>query len=178
MDFHSGVNILIGENRTCKTAILDALRLCLGFSLERREIFIQPEDFYCDQDGSQSEEIAFDLLFEGVKPEQQGLFVELLAIDQNQKAVVQLHVRFKRDGDRVRRRVWGGEHEGQEIPLLVLELLYFTHLGALRDAARDLSPRRSNRLSQQTEQDAALTRRVDKNAATSALVCRSHCPTH
>jgi putative ATP-dependent endonuclease of OLD family len=148
VDFHSGVNILIGENRTCKTAILDALRLCLGFSLERREIFIQQEDFYCDQDGSQSEEIAFDLLFEGVKPEQQGLFVELLAIDQNQKAVVQLHVRFKRDGDRIRRRVWGGEYEGQEVPLIVLELLYFTHLGALRDAARDLSPSRSNRLSQ------------------------------
>jgi putative ATP-dependent endonuclease of OLD family len=148
VDFHSGVNILIGENRTCKTAILDALRLCLGFSLERREIFIQPEDFYCDQNGIQSEEIAFDLLFEGVIPEQQGLFVELLAIDQNQKPVVQLHVRFTRDGDRIRRRVWGGEHDGQEIPSIVLELLYFTHLGALRDASRDLSPSRSNRLSQ------------------------------
>ena len=148
VDFHSGVNVLIGENRTCKTAILDALRLCLGFALERREVYIQPEDFYCGQDGIQSDEIAFDLLFEGVKPEQQGLFVELLAIDQDQKPVVQLHVRFTRDGDRIRRRVWGGEHDGQEIPSIVFELMYFTHLGALRDAGRDLSPSRSNRLSQ------------------------------
>jgi putative ATP-dependent endonuclease of OLD family len=146
--FHSGVNILIGENRTCKTAILDALRLCLGFSLERREIFIQLEDFYTAPDGSQSEEIAFDLVFEGVTPEQQGLFVELLAIDQNQKAVVELHVRYTRNADRIRRRIWGGAHEGQDIPSIVLELLYFTYLGALRDATRDLAPSRSNRLSQ------------------------------
>ena len=31
-----------------KTAVLDALRLCLGYALERRDIYIQSEDFFID----------------------------------------------------------------------------------------------------------------------------------
>lgn len=147
VDFHDGVNVLIGENRTCKTAVLDALRLCLGLSYERRDLYVQVEDLFTAPNGQQSEEIGFDLTFEGATPEQRGCLVELLAIDTVHKAVIELHVRFSRIGDRIRRRIWGGEKEGQQVPSTILELFYFTHLGALRDAARDLSPSRSNRLS-------------------------------
>ena len=34
LECHKGVNILIGENNTSKTTVLDALRLCLGFGAE------------------------------------------------------------------------------------------------------------------------------------------------
>lgn len=148
IDFHHGVNVLIGENRTCKTAILDALRLCLGFSLERRDLYVQLEDFYVSPDGSQANTIEFELSFTEPSVQQQGMFVEMLLIPEKGAPELSLHVRFTRDGDRVRRTYWGGAHEGQEIPSVVLELFYFTYLGALRDATRDLSPSRANRLSQ------------------------------
>jgi putative ATP-dependent endonuclease of the OLD family len=146
--FHKGINILIGENTTCKTAVLDALRVCLGLALERRDIYIQPEDFFTPPDGNQATSIQFDLTFADVKQQQQGVFVELLEVAGDGTISLSLHVRFVSDADRIRRTIWGGANEGQEIPFPVLELLYFTYLGALRDAARDLSPSRSNRLSQ------------------------------
>jgi putative ATP-dependent endonuclease of the OLD family len=146
--FRKGINVLIGENTTCKTAVLDALRICLGLALERRDLYIQPEDFFTSSDGTQATSIEFELTFAGLKKQQQGVFVELLELAGDGGTVLALHVRFVRDADRIRRTIWGGANEGQEIPFQVLELLYFTYLGALRDAARDLSPSRSNRLSQ------------------------------
>lgn len=148
IDFHHGVNVLIGENRTCKTAILDALRLCLGISLERRDLYVQVEDFHVQPDGTQATTIELELCFANASVQQQGMFVEMLTIPDSGPPIISLHVRFTRDGDRIRRTLWGGANEGQEVSLVLLELLYFTHLGALRDAARDLSPSRANRLSQ------------------------------
>lgn len=146
--FHKGVNVLIGENRSCKTAVLDALRLCFGLSVERRDIYIQPEDFYTAPDGTQASTIDLDLVFVELTPEQKGLFVELLTIRDDGTTAIQLHVRYTQQGDRIRRSVWGGPHEGQEVPAITLELFYHTYLGALRDATRDLAPSRANRLSQ------------------------------
>jgi putative ATP-dependent endonuclease of OLD family len=148
VSFHKGINVLIGENTTCKTAVLDALRLCLGLALERRDIYVRPEDFFADADGNQATAIQFDLTYVDLSPKQQGMFVELLDILKDGSPALCLHVRFVREGDRIRRLVWGGANEGQDVPFPVLELLYFTYLGALRDAARDLSPSRANRLSQ------------------------------
>ena len=39
LECHEGLNVIIGENNTGKTAILDALRLCLSFAQERRDFF-------------------------------------------------------------------------------------------------------------------------------------------
>jgi putative ATP-dependent endonuclease of OLD family len=147
VEFHRGVNVLIGENRACKTAVLDALRLCLGYALERRDIYIQSEDFFIDAESVQASAIDFQLTFAGPSLFQQGIFLELLSMSSGTPNLL-LHVRFTRDADRIRRVIWGGDNEGQEVPPGVLELLYYTHLGALRDATRDLAPSRSNRLSQ------------------------------
>jgi putative ATP-dependent endonuclease of OLD family len=147
VEFHRGVNVLIGENRACKTAVLDALRLCLGYALERRDVYIQSEDFFIDAESVQATAIDFQLTFAEPSLFQQGGFLELLSMSSGTPHLL-LHVRFTRDADRIRRVIWGGDNEGQEVPSGVLELLYYTHLGALRDATRDLAPSRSNRLSQ------------------------------
>jgi len=80
VSFHEGTNVLVGENTTCKTAVLDALRVCLGLGLERRDIYIQPEDFFTAPDGNQTASIQFDLTFADPKQEQQGVFAELLEV--------------------------------------------------------------------------------------------------
>ncbi|MGO9118956.1 MAG: ATP-dependent nuclease [Desulfomonilaceae bacterium] len=148
LECHEGLNVIIGENNTGKTAILDALRLCLNFAQERRDIYLTPEDFHIGPDGSSAESIEVHLTFSCPTVGQQGVFVELLRINSHSEPEIQLHTRFTYEGDRIRRRFWGGEHEGQDIHYGVMELFYLTHLGALRDATRDLSPSKGNRLSQ------------------------------
>ena len=148
IDLCLGLNVLIGENKTYKTAIIDALRLCLGYSLERRELYLQSEDFYTDPEGHQNDTIQVDITFAAPTTQQQAIFIEMLAIADDGTPTLELHVQFKRKADRIHRTIWGGPHEEQAIPSGVLQLFYFTHLAALRDATRDLSPSRGNRLSQ------------------------------
>lgn len=149
LDFHKEINILIGENGTGKTAILDALRICLGLGAERREVYITLDDFHVDNLGQVVDTIEFHLAFGNLSTREQGVFIELLVVPDGKEPEHQLHVRFTYDAakDRIARECWGGEKEGQSIPSEVLGLFYFIHLDALRDASRDLTPRRGNQLS-------------------------------
>jgi putative ATP-dependent endonuclease of OLD family len=149
LDFHKGMNILIGENDTGKTTVLDALRICLGIGAERREVYITPDDFHVNESGQIASSIEFHLVFDDLNLREQGIFYELLATPERTRCELQLHVRFTYDEirDRIQREYWGGENKGQGIPSEVLGLIYFIHLDALRDASRDLTPRRGNQLS-------------------------------
>ena len=41
--FRKGVNVLIGENNSGKTAIIDILRICLGWGHIRKDVFISQD---------------------------------------------------------------------------------------------------------------------------------------
>jgi putative ATP-dependent endonuclease of the OLD family len=47
--FNKGLNVLIGENNTGKTAIIDALRVCLSYGNQKREIYVSKSDFCHDK---------------------------------------------------------------------------------------------------------------------------------
>jgi len=49
MTFSKGLNVIIGRNNTGKTAIIDALRVCFAYGKQRRDIYINKEDFYIDE---------------------------------------------------------------------------------------------------------------------------------
>jgi len=150
LDFRKGLNVLIGENNTGKTAVVDALRLCLGIGAERRDLYIKPEDFHLNREQEAADHIEFHLTFSGLSDGQPGIFYEMLSQHPDHGDELQLHLRFTYDKekDRVKREYWGGETEGQQIPYEVMELLHHVHLDALRDASRDLGPGRRNQLSQ------------------------------
>lgn len=157
IDFQKGLNLIIGENNTGKTAIIDALRLALSIGLPQREIYLTNEDFYIDQYGRKTNEIEFHLTFSDVSDEQQGIFYEMLAVNKDENmndfGNLKLHVRYslvnKYGIERIRYKYWGGDNEGGEnIPSELMDLLYFVYLGALRDAGRDLKPCKGNRVGQ------------------------------
>ena len=151
LEFQSGLNVLIGENNSGKTSIIDALRFCLAIGLSRRDIFLSTDDFFCDITGKRHNVIEFDLTFSNPTLEEQGTFIELLAF-RDGLPELQLHVRYSleiRNGlERIIFRYWGGEKEGQSVAPEAMELLYYIYLGALRDAERDLAPSKGNRLGQ------------------------------
>ena len=152
IDFNKGVNILIGENNSGKTAILDALRVCLSYGKQRRDIWVSIDNFHIDKNNPDAamEDIEFHLSFEIEYGADAGIFNDLLAVGDDDKQELQLHFRYyihEVKGDKkVRYSVWGGDKEGQSITPEILYLIYFIHLDALRDAVSHLRPVRGNRL--------------------------------
>ena len=152
LEFDKGLNVIIGENNTGKSAVIDALRLSSSIGLERREIFLSPDDFFTNKFGEKTNEIEFHLKFSDISEEEQGIFVEMLALNEENKAELKLHIRYelinKNGIEKIKFRYWGGDNEGQNIPPELMGLFYFVYLGALRNAERDLRPGRGNRLGQ------------------------------
>lgn len=151
LHFNKGLNVLIGENNSCKTAIIDALRVCLSYGNQKRDIYISSSDFHINKSAINdvSTDIEFHLHFKIEDPAEAGWFNDLLSVQEDGTQDLQLHFRYYFDEDeRIRYKVWGGTNEGQAIAPEVLFLLYHVHLDALRDAENNLRPIRGNRLGQ------------------------------
>lgn len=151
LELNNGLNILIGENNSGKTAVMDALRLCFSYGNQQRDIYVSTSDFHIDTTDPDAdlEDIEFHLFFEIENPEESGIFIDLLSINEKQQEL-QLHFRYyldkKKGVEKVKYKVWGGDNEGQTITHEVLDLFYFVHLGALRNAVQKLRPVRGNKL--------------------------------
>lgn len=150
LDFHKGVNILVGENNSGKTAIIDALRICFSYGNQYRDIFVTLNDFYINTSNPTSDlkDIEFDLVFEIANYEKAGVFYDMLSVGPDGKKELQLHFRYfindKKGIKKVKNRIWGGDNEGQSVVPDVLELIYAVYLGPLRDAVQSLRPIKGN----------------------------------
>ncbi len=152
IDFNKGVNILIGENNSGKTAVLDALRVCLSYGKQWRDIWVSVNNFHLDKNNPDAEiqDIEFHLYFEIQDEVEAGIYNDFLSVTEDGEQELQIHFRYyieEHNGiKKVRYKVWGGDNEGQSITPNVLDLIYFIHLDALRDAVHHLRPMRGNRL--------------------------------
>lgn len=151
LSFDSGLNVIIGENNSGKTAALDALRLILARGDERPGVWITEKDFHVDAAGARASVIEISIVFSNLSEEEMAAFVEMLVLREDEEPELHLHVRYEWDTERERVRsptVWGGECEGQAVPGEVLQLIYHVHLDALRDAARFIAPGRGSRIAE------------------------------
>ena len=150
LDFKKGLNIIIGENNSGKTAVMDALRLCLGDFQQPRDIYCTKYDFRVDKSTLEEkiENIEFDLYFECENSLEVAWFNSLHAVDSEGNHSLQLHFRYElvdfKSDKRVKRTVWGGENEGGKVPFEVRSALRNVYLGALKDANKNLRPNQSN----------------------------------
>jgi putative ATP-dependent endonuclease of OLD family len=149
--FDRGLNTIIGENNSGKTAVIDALRICFSYGNQWRDIYIRKDDFYIDVENVESKNtsIEFDLIFEIEKEEESGLFYDLL-VQKDDKQELQMHFYYYiqeiKGTEKVKYKIWGGENEGQQITPDVLDLINFVYLSPARDAVDALRPVRWNRL--------------------------------
>ncbi|MGL4669115.1 MAG: ATP-dependent nuclease [Methanobacteriaceae archaeon] len=148
LDFNPGVNVLIGENNSGKTTIIDALRICLGFKDQKRDIYVTKDDFHINQEDSDGlEDIEFNLSFKTNNDFEKSCFMELYnqtsdTFDLNYSYTI----KKRHNMEFVSYDMWGGEKEGQPISLEVFDLLHHVYLGALRDAKRHLRPGNNNQI--------------------------------
>ncbi len=156
LELNRGVNILVGENDSGKTALIDAIRYALGTNSSDRS-FISESDFY---KGSSTFKV--QLKFENVERHAYR-FVEHLTHEEyldsagetKRKSVLYVQLKAQQTGSERRGYPYikselrsGIDGNGLAIEPEIRGFLASTYLKPLRDAAAELSSGRASRLSQ------------------------------
>jgi len=152
IDFDPHLNLLIGANDSGKTAIIDAIRYCLG-TITYDSIRVDIEDFYQNpQTKDRANELKIECTFDGFIDEEAGQFLEWINIDKDTSPVIkELRVWFtatNRNNRIITNLKAGIDDEGQFIEGGARDLLRVTYLKPLRDAENELSPGYHSRLYQ------------------------------
>lgn len=158
LDFSPGLNLLVGENDSGKTCIIDALRLLLG-TIPPEYFPLTPEDFHCHS-GIRATTLRIAAEFDGLSEVEAAAFLEYLeVVNDNGSDRFYLRVTLSAQlddsvtGSTRRSPVkWdkraGPSEEGQRFDGPARDLLRATYLKPLRDAVGELTAKKGSRLSQ------------------------------
>lgn len=149
--FKKGLNVLVGENDSGKSAIMDAIKIVLG-TTDMNWYRIDQEDFYKED---VSLEIEITCKFEDLNADECGAFLECLSYEDADKKVpcLYLHWRCKyltsfKPPRPVANISTGKDGNGTVPSVEARELLRITYLRALRDAYSEMQSGKHSRLSQ------------------------------
>lgn len=140
--FKKGLNILIGENDSGKTAIIDAIRMFLGTN-SRMSDWVTDEDF---SEGTDNIEI--ECIFSDLSDKEEAYFLEWLTTEGKQLDTTFLRVVFRANKyidvnqiEKINKDIVAGpiNHE-QGMHSIAQEYLRVTYLKPLRDAESELKP--------------------------------------
>ena len=147
VNFNDKINIIIGENGSCKSALIDAIRILYNFSNQRKDIYVENKDFFIDKKTSLIKgNIELTYEFRDLDAMQQGAFYEFLVIDKdplNTYAKIVLKYEY-RDDKYPSLEYFTGIIEGQKADYKNFELFQHYYLDALRDSTKDLLNSKSN----------------------------------
>ena len=79
--FKEGVNVLVGENDSGKTTIIDAIRYALR-TQSGEFIRFDEKDFHQNINGKRASEFKIECLFDGLSPQDCGLFWEWIELSE------------------------------------------------------------------------------------------------
>lgn len=147
LPFQKGVNILIGENDSGKTGIIDAIKLILK-THSTEWIKVDFDDFH-----GESNRFRIECIFDNISDDEAKNFTEWLSwagSGENTKPLLRLILQVDRNDYRVLpfEVKAGADDEGYPLTAEAREYLKATYLKPLRDANTELIPRRNSRLSQ------------------------------
>lgn len=150
LNFNEGMNVLIGENDSGKTAIIDAIRYTLG-TQSGEWIRLSESDFHTEN-GQRAQELRIECTFRGFTEQEAGRFLEWIGYDdvEGSKYYV-LNVRYtaRIKGNRIFTDLRAGPDQiGTSIDGEARSLLRITYLKPLRDADAELTPGRRSRFAQ------------------------------
>lgn len=66
LQFNKGVNAIIGENNSGKSAVMDAIRIAYSTVTYKKDIFFTRADFHVSEDGNAADFALFDIYLEEV----------------------------------------------------------------------------------------------------------------
>ena len=150
--FNETLNVLIGENDSGKTAIVDAIRLVLG-TQSREWFYIDENDFHHDGK-SRASAFKIECTFKGFTVEEAAPFLEWVDIieqgeDEEPEYSLTVRLTARKTPERIGRELRAGsDPDGASLPSPAQDQLRIIYLKPLRDAESELTPGRKSRLAQ------------------------------
>ena len=144
--FNERLNLIVGENDSGKTAIIDAIKLVLG-TQSYDNIRLEENDFYRKKDGIRTDSLKIECTFENLSDLEAGRFLEWIYIDDEGKAKLEVRLIARIKDNKITIRKNGGK-EGIDINFEASENLRVTYLKPLRDAEHELNPGYRSRFAQ------------------------------
>ena len=158
LHLHKGLNLIVGENDSGKTAIVDAVKFVLQTQshdyqwLEEDDFFLHPELKPIDINRAKS--LKIECIFRGfdAKNNEAANFLEWLGIEKKD-GQDQYFLKVTLNAERKDRNIIynikaGPDDEGIQLDGAARDFLRATYLKPLRDAERELTPGRRSRLAQ------------------------------
>ncbi|MGO4308536.1 ATP-dependent endonuclease [Pseudomonas sp. KB_15] len=152
-ELNPGLNILVGENDSGKTSVVDAIRYVLWTTSYEFIRFFETDFHISGSDRAQS--LFIEATLTGLNAEQEAAVLEWLTREKDgtYSLIIHAQARWSPPQDNKRGRVEaitrsGRNGVGPEIGTVVRELIRATYLRPLRDAEAELRPGRQSRLSQ------------------------------
>lgn len=150
-----GLTLLVGQNDSGKSAIVDALRLVLG-TTSQDWLRITEDDFH-RSNGAVAEEFSIYCRFEELSDGEAARFLEWLSLSEG-KPILELTLRARRveRTNKIGVTVWmvdastrtGPNGQGKAVDGEIRSFLRLTYLKPLRDADAEMAAGRGSRLSQ------------------------------
>lgn len=150
VNLNNGLNVLVGENGSGKSAIIDAIRLVL-MEDEYGRTGIRQTDFYkphaLTQASPTANKIKIKCEFEDLSEIEQVVYLPWLDANEPSKSYLNLSIENKQDGrDNYKRKIWGNESESGLFEWELLHGISCVYLPPLRDAEEKLKAYRGSRL--------------------------------
>lgn len=149
--FQEGVNVLIGENDSGKTTIVDAIRYVLR-TKSGETIYMDEKDFHMDAK-VRSKSLKIECIFEGISNTEAAPFLEWIGLKNSDDGThyilrVTLNASILEDG-----RIYpvikaGMGNEGTPMDGQARDLLRIVYLKPLRDALQDMTHGYKSRIAQ------------------------------
>lgn len=146
IEFNKGLNVLIGENESGKTSIVDAIRYVLQ-TQSYDYIKIDELDFHYNE-GDRAQSLKIECEFRGFTNEEAGNFLEWIGFE-NDDYVLKVWLNAERKDNRIIQEVRAGmDNAGTQLDAGARDLLRITYLKPLRDAEMEMSAGRKSRFAQ------------------------------
>ena len=155
LNLNEGLNVLIGENNSGKTSVIDLLRLVFDKGNYPNEIYWTETDFRVIDSTGELKPIEFDIKFKPDDEKESYCFNDLHIVEFDDKGnkidYLEIHGKItsvKTKGEtKIKKEFWGGKDKETRIPWEIWNELNYTYLSPLRDVNRDLRPNNNNLLS-------------------------------
>lgn len=149
LQFNKGVNAIIGENNSGKSAVMDAIRIAYSTVTYKKDIFFTRADFHVNDDGNVADFALFDIYLAEVP----SRLVEIWNPESEDGQGGEFHIRFERviaaNGiEKVKVMHWGIGTEGNSLSTDTFDAMDIMFLGALRDSEKEMKPARNSKLAQ------------------------------
>lgn len=149
LKFNKGVNAILGENNSGKSAVIDAIRIAYSAVVYKKAIYFTMADFHVGKDGVVADNAQIDVYL-GEVPKRMLEIWDPQSEDGNGG---EFHIRFEKSiasngMEKVKISHWGMGTEGNKLSSDTFDAVEVMFLEALRDSEQELKPSRNSKLAQ------------------------------